>query len=74
MFVFEDIDQVSNNYHTERGLIIIAKSKESANQIITNEEHHGIRISEDEWDKCIVYELNPDKSYIEKVIAFPNAG
>ena len=70
MFIFEDVNQVSDNYHSEGGLAVVAKDKEHVYQLI--EEYGDIEITEDEWQKAWFYELvdNADP----RVFVFPDAG
>ena len=70
MFIFEYLNEVSDNYHCEGGLAVVAKDKEQVYQLI--KEHGDIEITEDEWKEAYIYELIGD---IEpKVFVFPDAG
>lgn len=70
IFILERIDQVSYSYHSEGGLVIIAKDLEQAKEIIKEDEN--IKPTKEEWDSAIVYELKD----IEKpgYYTFPDAG
>ena len=70
IYIFEYINQLTNSYHTEGGLVVIAKDKRRAKQIIAMDDF--IDISEDEWKKVKVMELAKD--YKEECIIFPDAG
>lgn len=72
-FVFEDLDCVSDSYHSEGGLFIVAESIEKAKELVKQDD--SILISDKEWDDVITYNLDTRiKSYSERVIVFPNAG
>lgn len=70
MYVFEYIDQVSPNYHTEGGLMVVAKDKDQVIKLI--EAEGDIEITSDEWEKVIIYELKNNEE--PKVFVFPDAG
>ena len=70
LFLFEYLDHVSENYHDEGGLVIVAENKEDAVRQV--EAMPNVRISEDEWNSVIEYELA--QSYKPKVYVFPDAG
>ena len=70
MFVFEYINQVSPNYHTEGGLMVIAKDKEQVIQLI--EDYGNIEIDKEEWADVIIYELKNNEE--PRVFVFPDAG
>lgn len=70
MFVFEYIDKVSDRYHSEGGLMVVAKDKEQVVELI--EEYGDIEITKEEWKNVIIYELSKDEE--PKVFIFPDAG
>lgn len=70
-FVFESIDKVSDNYHSDGGLFIVAKDKNRAIELI-NVTAGEVVVTEDDWNKVITYELLGE--YEEALIAFPDAG
>jgi len=70
MFVFEYISKVSDRYHPEGGLVIVAKDKEQVIELI--EEYGIIEITEEEWKDVIIYELKNNEK--PRIFAFPDAG
>lgn len=70
MFVFQYLNQVSDNYHPEGGLAVIAKDKEHVKELIKNEEY--IEITYNEWDDVITYDLAGDVE--PRIFVFPDAG
>jgi hypothetical protein len=70
IFVFERINKVSDNYHTEIGLVIIAGNIEHAKDVIKQDT--SIEVSEDEWQHVECFELaNNEES---KFWVMPDAG
>lgn len=70
MYVFQYNDQVSENYHSGGGLMVIAKNTEHVKELIEKEEY--IKITNDEWQEVIVYELKEDEK--PRIFVFPDAG
>lgn len=70
MFVFTRIDQVSDNYHAEGGLMIVANNQEHAKEMIKEEK--DIEITNEEWEDVKVYDLAGD--YKPRIFVFPDAG
>lgn len=70
MFIFKYIDQVSGNYHTEGGLMVVAEDKEAVQKLIENEEY--IEITEEEWEQVVIYDLKNEEE--SKIFVFPDAG
>ena len=69
-FIFEDVNQVSNRYHPEGGLVIIAKDTYHVEELIKDYDY--IEIEKEDWEKVVVYEL---AGHVEpKVFLFPDAG
>ena len=70
IFIFEDLQQVSNNYHKNGGLVIVAWNIENAKKLVEPDEY--IKITDEEWNNVITYELKHDEE--EKYYVFPDAG
>jgi hypothetical protein len=70
MFVFQYNAQVSENYHSGGGLMVIAKDEEHVKELFENEKY--IKIEDDEWNSVVVYELKNDEE--PKIFVFPDAG
>lgn len=73
-FIFKDLSQVSSNYHTEGGLVVIAKDETHVNKLISQEKY-DIEITEQEWEDVQVFDLDcTHKTYDAQVFVFPDAG
>jgi hypothetical protein len=70
MFVFEDLDKVSGNYHENGGLMVIARNREHVENLIEGDE--CIEITEEEWGKVRVFELSGEAN--PEIFVFPDAG
>lgn len=70
-FIFERIDQLTDRYHPEGGLMVIARSKEHVIQILSGDD--STVLTEEDWNNVLVYELR-DSSLTPKVIKFPDSG
>lgn len=70
IFIFENIYKVSNRYHEEGGLVIVANNKSHAKEMIEKEKH--VCVNEYEWDKVREYDINGDHE--SELITFPDAG
>ena len=85
IFIFEGISQLTKNYHSEGGLVVVAVDREHVNKLI-EEENAGsdwrseaqIELEDKDWDRVITYELEaviPAYNLIKpRVFIFPNAG
>lgn len=69
VFVWQYINQLTDNYHSDGGLVVVAKDLERAHELARNE---GVEFSEGELTPTIEY--NTDDSAEEKVFIFPDAG
>lgn len=70
VFVWEYVDSVSNNYHSEGGLLVVAKDEDRARELIENHPHACV--TDDEWRDVII--INAEEGEQERIIAFPDAG
>ena len=70
LFLFRRIQQATEYYHPEGGLVIVADSLAHALELIGENEH--IQPTEAEWEDAIGYEIfgNPKPN----VYVFPDAG
>jgi hypothetical protein len=70
IFVFERIEQVSGNYHSEGGLVIIARDIDHAKEVISVDPE--VRPTDLEWESVESFELigNPEP----KFWVMPDAG
>lgn len=71
IFIFESISQVSGNYHSGGGLVIIAESKEKAIELIATDK--DIQPDEKEWEEVETYKL-ADTDIKPKYFVMPDAG
>jgi len=77
MYLWERLDQVSENYHCEGGLVVIAKDKKEVKKLIKakNEaEEWGpdIEIKDEEWKDVKIFEMNENNN--PEIFYFPDAG
>lgn len=70
VYVFEYIDQVSDNYHSEGGLMVVAQSVERAQELIDAESN--VEVTSEEWAEVIVIKAADTEQ--ERLIVFPDAG
>lgn len=70
LYVFEDCDKVSDHYHENGGLVVIAKDRASAKDIAN--KTNGVTVNDQEVAEAIEYELNGKVE--NKVYTFPDAG
>jgi len=70
IYVFEDIEQVSSNWHTNGGLVIIADSIDHAKEVIV--ENIWIKPTAEEWDSVSSFALS--KREEPRYWIMPNAG
>ncbi len=70
IYIFKDVNKLTNNYHSGGGLVIIAENKDDCLEIIKNKKE--ININKKEWSKCISYELKG--KYKKEYYIFPDAG
>lgn len=70
VFIFPHLEQVSGNYHTNGGAVIIAENDEKARQLA--EQTDGLQISESEWQTAEVFTISGDAP--PKVYIYPDAG
>ena len=71
IFILENVEQLTYRYHSDGGLVIIAKDLEKAKELIKQDEN--IKPTEKEWELASVYELK-DNDIEEKYFVFPDAG
>lgn len=70
IFIFERIGQLSYNYHSEGGLVIIAKDIDEAKEIIKVDKN--IQPTEEDWKEVKVYKLKEEVE--SRYFTFPDAG
>jgi hypothetical protein len=70
LFLFKRIEQVSEYYHPEGGLVIVADNEDHARTMILDMQ--DIEPTEEEWAGKVVYELAGE--HAPAVYVFPDAG
>ena len=70
LYIFEGLQNVSGNWHSGGGCVIVARDIESAK--IFAEDTEYLEISDEDWKYVVVYELAEDCE--AKVYIFPDAG
>ncbi len=70
IFIFESIDQCSGNYHSEGGVVAIAKDKAHVKRLI--KKHPEIEISKEEWKEVECFKLSENVE--PKIWVMPDAG
>jgi hypothetical protein len=70
LFIFESMLQVSDNYHSGGGLVVIAKDEEHVKELIKFDEN--ITIYDNDWKFVKVYDLKNNEE--PKIFVFPDAG
>lgn len=60
MFIFERLNCVSDRYHSQGGLVVIAKDREHVMELI--KDYEDIIITKDEWKEVITYDLKIKKN------------
>ena len=70
IFIFEEVDKLTDLYHCGGGLVIIANNSVDAIKMI--EDDANISLTEDEWNNSKSFELKytPDR----EIFKFPDAG
>lgn len=71
IYILEDVDQVSDRYHSDGGVVIIAHDLDHAKELVDKTDH--LDIKDAEWEKAIAYELSGENIQPE-IFIFPNAG
>ncbi len=68
-WVFENLDQVSDSWHSGGGLVVVASSVERAREMVVEND---ASIEVPNWDEAIVLRLDDDEP--ERIWVFPDAG
>lgn len=72
VFIWNSINELTDNYHSDGGLVVVAKDLERAHELARNE---GVTFSEGDYDELTpTIEYNTDDSAEERVFIFPDAG
>ena len=70
IFIFENVEQMTANYHSRGGLVVIAENAPDVKALIKDYPH--ITLTEDDWNNSKSYALKhaPEK----ELFIFPDAG
>mgnify|MGYP001157835008 CR=1 FL=1 len=69
IFIFENVSELTDRYHSDGGLAVIAKDRKHAEKMTVNVH---IEITESEWEDVIVYDLKHEEE--PRMYIFPDAG
>ena len=70
IYIFEDVEKLTCNYHSSGGLVVIAEDREAVKKIISSKS--SIILTKDDWKNVDVYTTSND---VEPVMyIFPDAG
>lgn len=64
-------DQVSGDYHSDGGMVVVAKDLQAAKALVASEAPYAA-ITDEEWEGATRYDLAGDPKPTVRV--FPNAG
>ena len=70
IFIFHSVDELTKNYHSGGGLVVIAESIKDVLEVVKDDK--DIKISKEELSKVIIYELKGH--YVKKYYIFQDAG
>jgi len=85
VFIFKDVEYLTSRYHSDGGLVVIAKDRAMVERVIedTNKLTYNdtddfnlseaqIELTEEDWDKALIYPT--DTNVKVDIFVFPNAG
>lgn len=70
IFLFKRIDELTEYYHSEGGLVVVANDLEDAKNQIADDTN--MQITDEEWANVKVFELA--EKYERQMFIFPDAG
>lgn len=76
VYVWESLNKMSESYHCDGGLVVVAESVEKAYELLRAKDRDGYTVPED----SDVFKTEPDATYptepiySPRVFTFPNAG
>jgi hypothetical protein len=72
VFIWERIEKLTDNYHSDGGLVVVAANLQRAVELA---EAEGVEFSKGDYDELTPSNVyNTDDSAKEKVFIFPDAG
>ncbi len=69
-YIFENVEQLTSNYHSGGGLIIFARDIDHATELTRSDS--SISISDVEWSEAKVFKMADDVQ--PQIFKFPDAG
>lgn len=69
-YIFDNVEELTRNWHCGGGLVVIAKDRREARKLISTDEN--IKLTEHEWKRVQRYRLADDVE--AKMFIFPDAG
>lgn len=72
IFIFSYVSELTENYHSGGGLVVIAKDKKDVKKIIADNSY--IKLTDDDWKTVKKYKLDDIGEYKSDYFVFPNAG
>ena len=70
VYVFDYIGRLTDRWHPEGGLVIVAQDEDRARELI--EQDRETIVDDEEWREVVVYPTSDDAE--ERVYKFPDAG
>lgn len=70
IFIFENVSQLTNNYHSEGGLVIVAENIEQAVKMVFEDKY--IELTKEELENVKVFKLA--YNHEPQMFVFPDAG
>ncbi len=74
IFIFEDVDEVSDNYHKEGGVIFVASNREEVEDMA--KLNGNILLTSEDWKEVKIFTICNcnDSEKKSEVFVFPDAG
>lgn len=70
IFIFENVMELTERYHSGGGLVVIAKDKFEVNELIKDDPY--IKLTKEDWSTVKIYSL--EEPVEPEVFIFPDAG
>jgi len=70
IYILEHVEELTERYHCDGGLVIVGKSLDDAKKIVSKDKY--IKPTDEEWNAALVYGLDGEAD--RKYFVFPDAG
>lgn len=70
IFIFSDVEQLTDRYHSGGGLVVVAENEENVKELI--KDHPYIELTEVDWKYVDIYDVTTEVD--SEVYVFPDAG